>query len=67
MIPDYLKRNLKDFFKLQKWDFAELLSHAKAQSKSVANESFKAYYKALARICERKLNGCARLNGKDRR
>lgn len=66
LLDDYLKRNLKDFFKSKRADFDELLKHAKEQIKSVRNPMFKAYYKALSRICEMKLNGRARL-GKDKR
>lgn len=62
LFDDYLKRNLKDFFKSKRADFDELLKHAKEQIKSVRNPMFK----ALSRICEMKLNGRARL-GKDKK
>lgn len=57
MLFDYQKRNLKDFFKLENWDFEGLLKHCKEQQASVANVSVKAYYTALARVCQRKLKG----------
>lgn len=60
MLLDYQKRNLKDFFKLKEWDFEGLLKHAQSQVASVANVEFKAFYTALARICQRKLNGRTR-------
>ena len=56
---DYQKRQLRDFFKLEKWDFAELYKHARRQKWIfwlTKSPNARAYYRELARICKRKLN-----------
>ena len=55
---DYQRRQLRDFFKLEKWEWADLYTHARRQAFIfwLTKSPARAYYRELARICKRKLN-----------
>lgn len=55
---EYLKRNLKDFYKNETWDktyWNHLIAHSDRQIQNVQNPTFVSYYKSLKRIAEYKI------------